>query len=183
MSALSCACPGCGAEEKAEEALNAAPQSRAEQRVVAATLAKDEDEDEDAAAWRFVLEAALPSSSEERMAPNLVLERLTVAEGESTAMVSGRMRGWSGKGKGARMVGGIAACGGGGGGGLCRNRQRKKKQFLFFSLFSLSLFENRYLQKNRPKTECEGGDDCLKVCSRENYWEFRCLVAGKRRRC
>ena len=116
MSALSCACPGCGAEEKAEEALNAAPQSRAEQRVVAATLAKDEDEDEDAAAWRFVLEAALPSSSEERMAPNLVLERLTVAEGESTAMVSGRMRGWSGKGKGARMVGGIAACGGGGGG-------------------------------------------------------------------
>ena len=89
---------------------------------------------------------------------------------------------WEGKGR-ANGWGNCSLWGGGGGGGVFGNPKKKKKQFLFFSLFSLSLFENRYLQKNRPKTECEGGDDCLKVCSRENYWEFRCLVAGKRRRC
>lgn len=89
IRALSCACPGCG--ERLNETLTAAQQSMAAAAASENAFGNDDD-DAPPCCIALALVEALALSSEELTAPNLV-GRLTDPEGESTAMVTGRMRG------------------------------------------------------------------------------------------
>ena len=90
IRALSCACSGGG--ERLDETLTAAQQSMAAAAASKNAFANDDDDDAPPCCIALALVEALALSSEELTAPNLV-GRLTDPEGESTAMVTGRMRG------------------------------------------------------------------------------------------
>ena len=172
MRAFSCAWPGC--EEEAEETLTAAAQSRAAVPATARALAKD-DAPPCCVALPFV--KAFASSSDERMAPSL-LERLTVAEGESTAMVYGRMRGSvrrerraNGGRKGDLQSVGWGAC-------VATNEEVETGAFFFFfflpllsSLFSyisLSLLQNLVTYTQIVPNAQNGGKGTVKSVRERN---------------